>query len=291
MSDVIENLCGATVQHGPSSDRVYLMKIRDADPVELIQKIEDLAAERGYSKIFTKVPAHSAQSFLDAGYACEARVPLFFRGKEDALFLCRYLNKRRANMDDIEVLEQVMELAMTKKGFGLRHAMPEDAVIRSCREDAVIRSCREDDVGAMADIYKQVFPSYPFPVHDPAYLLETMRSHVLYFGVERKGRLLALSSAELDCDGQNAEMTDFATLPGSLGCGFAANLLAAMEPEAACHGIRTAYTIARAVSAGMNITFARLGYEFGGRLVNNTQISGTIESMNVWHKQLKPRED
>ena len=244
MSDIIENLCGATVQHGPSSDRVYLMKIGDADPVELIQKIEALARERGYSKIFTKVPAHAAQSFLDAGYACEARVPLFFKGKEDALFLCRYLDKRRTNRDDIEVLEQVMQLANAKNGVGLRHAMP---------DEAVIRSCREEDVGAMADIYKQVFPSYPFPVHDPAYLLETMRSHVLYLGVESKGRLLALSSAELDSDGQNAEMTDFATLPASLGCGFAANLLAAMEPEAARHGIRTAYTIARAVSAGMNI--------------------------------------
>ncbi len=282
MHDVIENLCGATVQHGPSSDRVYLMKIGDADPVELIQKMEDLAIEREYSKIFTKVPARSAQSFLDAEYVCEARVPLFFRREEDALFLCRYLKKSRADMDNIEVLDQVMELAMEKKGLGISHAMP---------EDSIIRSCGEGDLQNMADIYREVFPSYPFPVHDPAYLRETMRSHVLYFGVESKGQLLALSSAELDSDGQNAEMTDFATLPVSLGRGFAANLLAAMEPEAARHGIRTLYTIARAVSPGMNITFARLGYEFGGRLVNNTQISGSIESMNVWYKPLPPLAD
>jgi putative beta-lysine N-acetyltransferase len=185
-------------------------------------------------------------------------------------------------VDNIEVLEHVMELAMGKKGLGIRHAMP---------EGSSIRICREDDVGAMADIYREVFPSYPFPVHDPAYLRETMQSHVLYFGVESNGRLLALSSAELDSHGKNAEMTDFATLPASLGRGFAANLLAAMEPEAARHGIRTLYTIARAVSPGMNITFARLGYEFGGRLINNTQISGSIESMNVWYKQLPPLED
>ena len=51
-------------------------------------------------------------------------------------------------------------------------------------------------------------------------------------------------------------------------------------------GMRTAYTIARAVSPGMNITFARLGYQFSGTLINNTQISGAIESMNIWHKPL-----
>ncbi len=282
MSDTIENLRGAMIQHGPSSDRVYLMQINDADPVELIQGMRDLAVERGYSKIFTKVPARSARAFLDAGYVCEATVPLFFGGTEDALFLCRYLDTTRATMDDIEELERVMELAMAKKGGG---------VSQPISEDTVIRACSEEDVAAMADVYSEVFPSYPFPVHDPAYLLETMRSHVLYFGVESKGRLLALSSAELDRDGRSAEMTDFATLPGGLGRGFAANLLAAMEPEVARHGIRTAYTIARAVSPGMNITFARLGYEFGGRLVNNTQISGSIESMNVWHKQLPHQDD
>jgi hypothetical protein len=34
----------------------------------------------------------------------------------------------------------------------------------------------------------------------------------------------------------------------------------------------------------MNITFAKCGYIFGGTLINNTQISGSIESMNLWHK-------
>ena len=43
----------------------------------------------------------------------------------------------------------------------------------------------------------------------------------------------------------------------------------------------------RLISGGMHITFARRGYRFGGTLVNNTDISGQIESMNVWYKTLK----
>jgi lysine 2,3-aminomutase len=39
----------------------------------------------------------------------------------------------------------------------------------------------------------------------------------------------------------------------------------------------------------MNISFARKGYKFAGRLKNNTQINGSIKSMNVWYKCLKKK--
>jgi putative beta-lysine N-acetyltransferase len=81
-------------------------------------------------------------------------------------------------------------------------------------------------------------------------------------------------------------MTDFATHPDWLGHGLAVQLLDVMEDHMTERGICTAYTIARAISPGMNITFAKLGYQFGGCLVNNTNISGRIESMNIWHKPL-----
>ncbi len=60
-----------------------------------------------------------------------------------------------------------------------------------------------------------------------------------------------------------------------------------MEEKSFKLGIKTVFTIARAKSPGMNITFARSGYDYGGTLVNNTNISGQIESMNVWYKSLK----
>jgi len=36
----------------------------------------------------------------------------------------------------------------------------------------------------------------------------------------------------------------------------------------------------------MNITFSRMGYRYSGTLLNNTNISGRLESMNVWYKFL-----
>ena len=138
----------------------------------------------------------------------------------------------------------------------------------------------------MGKIYKKVFATYPFPIHEPDYLVETMQTHIVYFGVETEGHLVALSSAEMDKENLNVEMTDFATLPTWRGHGVALHLLNAMENEMHLRGIKVACTIARAVSPGMNVTFARGGYEFAGTLINNTNISGGIESMNVWYKPL-----
>jgi putative beta-lysine N-acetyltransferase len=139
----------------------------------------------------------------------------------------------------------------------------------------------------MSRLYRKVFPSYPFPIEDPEYIKQTMRTHVQYYAFVSNGQLLALSSAEMDLTQKNVEMTDFATLPPYRGQGLAVQLLKHMETQMAAQGMATAYTIARAVSPGMNITFAKQAYQYNGRLINNTHISGQIESMNVWSKGLQ----
>ncbi len=110
---------------------------------------------------------------------------------------------------------------------------------------------------------------------------------IAYYGAfDAKGKLVAASSAEMDKTSLNAEMTDFATRPDSRGHNIALHLLRLMEGDMAERGLKVLYTIARALSAGMNVTFARAGYIFTGTLVNNTNIAGSIESMNVWYKSL-----
>jgi putative beta-lysine N-acetyltransferase len=113
-----------------------------------------------------------------------------------------------------------------------------------------------------------------------------MEDNVVYFGVFRNGKAVALSSAEIDFEHSAVEMTDFATLPEFRGKGLSSHLLMRMAEEMKAMGIRTAFTIARAGSYGMNIVFAKCGYEYCGRLVNNTNISGNIESMNIWYLDL-----
>ena len=59
-----------------------------------------------------------------------------------------------------------------------------------------------------------------------------------------------------------------------------------MEKEVHAAGIKTAFTIARAASPGMNAVFRKHGYRYAGLLRNNTQIGGRLESMTVWYKPL-----
>jgi len=114
-------------------------------------------------------------------------------------------------------------------------------------------------VEEITHIYADVFRSYPFPIHEPDYLLETMRSRVNYCCVLQDGRVAAVASSEMDPDACNVEMTDFATPPEHRGRGLAPHLLPVMEGEMRMLGMCTAHTISRAMSAGMNITFARMG--------------------------------
>jgi len=89
-----------------------------------------------------------------------------------------------------------------------------------------------------------------------------------------------------DMANQNAEMTDFATPSKLRGMGFAGMLLKHMDQQTRKLGIKTAYTIARAASHGMNSVFKNSGYNYAGLLKNNSQICGSIQSMTVWYKHL-----
>ena len=81
-------------------------------------------------------------------------------------------------------------------------------------------------------------------------------------------------------------MTDFATLPDYRGNNLSVILLDKMENVIRKQGITTLYTIARLNSIAMNKTFLKLSYKYAGTLINNTNISGKIESMNVYYKHI-----
>ena len=277
MGDQIERIGGSVLQHGRENDRIYVMKLREGDEKPVLSAIGDILDTHGYGKVFVKARASLADAFLADGYETEAEIPRFFNGEETCLFVSKFLTEqRRLNTGRWETA-QVLSAAQAKKGIGEPVPLP---------GDFASRQAGQGDAEEMAALYREVFDSYPFPIHDPAYIVDTMESHVVYWGVWQGADLAALSSSEMDVAGANAEMTDFATRPGYRGKGLALCLLQQMEAAMAERGIPTVYTIARAVSYGMNITFAKQGYTYGGTLVNNTQISGAIENMNVWYKHL-----
>lgn len=273
--DVIISVGGSKLQHGPLSDRVYCMRLGPGDGPEVIRAMLRLAKENGYTKLFAKIPENQSVHFLAEGFGVEARIPDFYPGGDAALFASRFLSGERAACQTPERTLKVLETARAKADNGALPELPEDYEIQELDRAEARR---------MASVYAKVFETYPFPIFDPGYLSETMNGDFRYFGAIRGGELAALASCEMD--GGGVEMTDFATLPGHRSAGLAGHILARMERAMARAGMKTAFTIARARSFGINILFSRARYAFSGTLVNNTGISGRLESMNVWYKPL-----
>ncbi len=277
MSDIILKHGNSLIQHGPLSDRVYIMKLDPGECEEVINFVETLATEKGYSKIFAKVPVSLITTFIARGYEEEARIPELGEIPRGIAFMSNFLTNNRKKPGKTH---EIMEV----KSATLINGVPRKSI--SLSSDFTIKEADIADCADLALLYREVFASYPFPIDDPLFIAKSMTENVRYFIIKHEGEIVAAASAELDYDSRSVEMTDFATNPAHRGRQLGQILLDHMEVAMISEPIDTAYTIARAVSHGMNITFARADYEFAGTLINNTNISGSIESMNVWYKQI-----
>jgi len=277
MSDIVEKIGNTMVHHGKNSNRIYVMSLDITDLPIMIDKLDELANKNKYSKIVAKISLCDKDIFESNGYVIEAVIPDFYNDRKDGCFICKYFSQNRkidpfkeegkSILDVISSKTRTVCDSQLKKGF-------------SCRQ------ATKKDIPAMTEVYHKVFKSYPFPIYDQAYIRKTMEENVIYYGIWQEDKLVALSSIEQYEAYSNAEMTDFAVLNEYRGNGFAQYLLVDMEKKLSDLGIKTAYTIARAKSAGMNTTFYKNGYHIAGTLINNTDIAGQIESMNVWYKKI-----
>ncbi len=274
-SDIIEKFKGCLIQHGDLNKRIYIMKWQANPNEDLLEELDTLAKEKGYTKIFGKIPQEDKEYFLEKGYLQEARIPDYFGKDNDCLFLSKFFSEDRAKNKEKEKIDSVIALSEEKANLS---AGPIN------KAEPLPKKATPDQAKELAALYEKVFASYPFPIYDSDYIKETMKTHIDYYYISSNQKIVAASSAEKDLEAKTVEMTDFATLPEFRGKGLATILLNYMGKPVKQEGFRIAYTIARAYSAGMNITFAKSGYTYAGTLVNNTYIAGNTESMNVWYK-------
>ncbi len=293
-SDAITTVGDSIIQHGKFNDRIYLMKLSRQDFPDIIEELDRIALREGYSKIFAKIPVFAKDKFIDDDYIIEARIPKFYNGRENVYFMGKYFVESRMFDCRIEEINDVLDVAISYENEKKNEKKNEN-ICKNIKFDLPYgfdyRICDKSHIYQIADVYKKVFKTYPFPIHDPEYIAKTMDENFIYFSIQKNGEIVALSSSEMDIDFQNVEMTDFATLPEYRWKGFALYLLHRMEDEMIKRNIKVAYTISRALSHGANIIFAKMGYKYSGTLYNNTNISidkttSGFESMNVWYRYL-----
>ena len=95
MQDTIETIHGSVIQHGHHNDRIYIMHLKTRGAEHLIDRLDVMAVEKGYEKIFAKIPAACWGIFEKAGYITEALVPGFFNGTQDGLFIAKFFSAQR----------------------------------------------------------------------------------------------------------------------------------------------------------------------------------------------------
>jgi len=260
----------------PINRRIQVYKYAARDFAAMGAALRRLAEANGFGKIWIKAPVADRAALEAVGFECEARFPGYFDGSDAASMAMfpsaeRRVRPRLAEEDDI------------LKG-ALSGPVPQGEKPLPAGYSTHI--FRDGDAEELAAVYDAVFPTYPYPIADPAYLRETAASHIVYRVIRNaEDRIVAAASAETNPELRNSEMTDFAALESERGKGLAQILLPMLERDAAERfGIRHFYTIARALSFGMLRTFHNGGYRLTGTLVNNCSIAGQFETMHVLAK-------
>ncbi len=228
-----------------------------------------------YEKWIIKARAEHLLDWMSLGFSLEATVPYYFNGS-DAYFLCYYTSQSRRDsgetLKETELLQDVLNLPTSDYS--------------PLSNQLIMRRAISSDAKQLSQLYRQIFTVYPTPLYEEEYLSSLLQEDSLFYIIVDKKDIVSAASAEIDYVYHNAELTDCATLPAYRKYGFMKHLLSALEVELKQRHIFCAYTIARALSFGMNAAFQQLGYIYTGRLTNNCYIYKSLEDMNVWVKDL-----
>ncbi|CAM3899275.1 putative beta-lysine N-acetyltransferase [Mesobacillus zeae] len=243
---------------------------------KIIEQCEKIAREHVAEKLIFKARKEHFTFLVEKGFRFEACIDGFFLGSDCMFFSKFYTAGRKINANWITEDEIVSKVCELEKG----------TLTAKPPSDYHLKKLSEKDASQLANLYGAVFEIYPTPMNDPDYIIKTMGEGTVYFGFEHGGKIVSAASAEIDSFYRNAELTDCATLVEHRKYGLMKVLLLRLEEELSERGIFSSYSIARALSFGMNAALRQLGYSYRGRLLNNCYIYDKIENMNMWVKDL-----
>ncbi|WP_026478585.1 putative beta-lysine N-acetyltransferase [Alkaliphilus transvaalensis] len=207
----------------------------------------------------------------------EGKIDGFFNGN-DALIYSQFINPERSHSTHKEVQEKIIHTVTNKyQGKTSNLILPEEFEIRKADTSDVIE---------MANVFSKVFETYPVPMDEPKYIKKVMREETLFSLITHKDRIVSIASADINSKYNNAEITDCATLPEYRGNGLLSHIISHLEERLLEENVPNLFSLTRAISTGMNHVIAKHGYEYRGTLVQNCDISGSFEDMNIWVKQL-----
>lgn len=260
----------------PMNKRVKIIN-SDGLSIQTLEKIKDFASVNQAGKILCNTVLSEVKLFVKAGFCVEGKIDGFFQGA-DAYCVSYFMDRIRKNSENPEQKDKIIAQCFMPNS---RHTVGGSNTL-SYR----IRTATQSDIGEIVALFSTVFSTYPTPVYDEEYIRQTMNGKILYKVAESEGKIIGMASADMDMGNRNAEMTDCATYPDYRGKGVLSNIICELEAELKNRSFITLYSLSRAVNVGINLVLCKHQYKYRGRLINNCNICGAFEDMNIWVKSL-----
>ena len=259
------------------NQRVQVDDYEGEDIDGLTSRLDYLAQKNNFGKVYLKAKADDWEKFLTHGYVLEGIFKHYHNG-DNAYSLAKFFSTDRRISEGFEKENEIIEEVS-------KHKPDEDFEVE-LSENYAIRPTTKEDIPELIALYDRVFETYPIPLNQPLYLEKLMDSDVYFMVITNKGKIVSAASADISNRYKNAEITDCATHPDERGNGLMSILINSLEKEMKEMGIHCLYSIARSLSFGMNSVFKKHNYTYTGRLINNCNIFGKFEDMNVWVKKV-----
>jgi len=259
---------------------IYNKRIRVIDyqaeaTEDMVKFLDNLAQKNEFGKVFIKARPDDWEKLLPYGFVLEGVFKYYFNGEHAYCLSKFYTQERRVSMS-FDKETEIMEVVSKVNPETDRPKLD---------PDFHLREAREGDIPEISALYKRVFKTYPLPLNQPQYVEQLMDDDYLFMVITHGDKIISSASADINYKLSNAEITDCASMPEYRGKGLMFTIIAAMEEELNDRGIESLYSLARALSPGINTVFKKLGYTFTGRLINNCNIFGNFEDMNLWVKR------
>ncbi|MGY4689575.1 putative beta-lysine N-acetyltransferase [Salibacterium sp. K-3] len=262
----------------PYSQRIKVYKLPPVPEWEtFLESLQVLARDQSCDKLIFYVRNRDRHRFAKAPFVCEGTINGFFHGNDAAVYSWFLRPQRARPVDQTRedlVLQNVSHVSEKKggtvfpKGYTMRHPV-------------------ESDAEEMARLYRCVFQTYPTPMHDPQFIRNVMKEEVYFTVMEYEGTIVSACSADVLVPFQSAEMSDCATHPEHRNQGLLSTQFAYLMQLMQRRGLWTLFSYSRSLSFGMNMVNVYHGFQYGGKMIRNSNIAGRLESMNIWYRQLR----
>ncbi|WP_158736161.1 putative beta-lysine N-acetyltransferase [Alteribacillus sp. YIM 98480] len=266
------------MQIEPFSERIKIYALPKEEKMPLfLDSLKRVARTQHCDKLIFYVTQEDRTRESLKQFELEGAIKGFFKGK-DAFIYSFFLHPSRNYTVDPQKEKRVIEqaCAVTKKAG--RSILP---------AKYTMRRPTENDAEEMSRLYRSVFKTYPTPMHDPDFIRGVMKNEVYFTVIEHKDRIISACSADVLPSFQSAEMSDCATIEEHRNKGLLSYQFSFLIRLMQQKKIWTLFSYSRSLSLGMNVVNIYHGFTYGGRMVRNSNISGQLESMNIWYRQLR----